>query len=441
MDLDRLHKARVVRIDQEYNQHGEFRPDDLFTSRRVFETLHAEKLLVEGFDHEHLFAVLPFSPIVILQICPACIKPDKFETFVKFARAGLIIPALTAPYGAYPDAVVEELRSCDHVSWYEYAFFRRVSTLSNAKLRHCEHCAGEKQKAIKEGISRIRGAVEYREMVDRIFRASSPPISHDWKLFEQAQAAVATGKFGELRQLWHLAWTIRTVRSAKALKASLILETEAIEALPRSVAEEAREVLNLAARLKTEMAEGLGLVIPVDLPVDAFIELTKDLQEQIKTLVDEEIDRARYVDPLVFTKNALSRIPEINREADRLQKSKRYKAIEVGAALIRDHKAAAASVLIAGTLGLAGNLLGCVGALGVGVGGKMTVKELRKRGVISSEDVRRPEVEEFVQMVKKDLQPGLDWLISKYASVERPAVRVLSLRRHIKERTASQRAS
>ena len=44
--------------------------------------------------------------------------------------------------------------------------------------------------------------------------------------------------------------------------------------------------------------------------------------------------------------------------------------------------------------------------------------------------------QKLVRKLQLELQPGVDALIAKYASVSRPAVRVLSIQKHIREHSA-----
>ncbi len=102
----------------------------------------------------------------------------------------------------------------------------------------------------------------------------------------------------------------------------------------------------------------------------------------------------------------------------------------------KEHKALTAAALAVTVLGVGGNLLGCAGILATSSAAGVA----KRRGWIgqgtkwldSNDAVRR-----LGQMVQRDLQPGLDKLVAQYAGAELTAIRVMSLRRVIADRSSS----
>lgn len=452
MDLDTIHEARVDALGKKLREHGEYRHEDLFLHQRVVETIGKEKVLIDSFKPKRLLPILPFSPVVYVQTCPACISARSFPTFSRLIDAGLVIPILTAPYRDYPSAVVSQLAKRDHISCYEFDFYRTTSILSgDSSDAICTCCTLSRLENIQDLARGKRHAAAYRDGIESIFSLTSPALERDTELFNLAEEAVRCRDLASLQQLENLAWSLRFARTAQSFDAAVTIRSRSIEMIPPALIDQKGVTQQTVSDLRAQMAEGLGLTIPLNMPIDAYIELVKDLQDQIRSVIAPEIDTSRHADVTIFSAKICSRITDINRHVDRWKRSKSYDLYEVGMGFVRNKgKDVAASILTAGTLGVAATLLGC-GPIGAGItaaiGGTKTARTVLKaaRSRISPADAqtdvtRLPKVAELTRKVQLSLQPMLDGLIARYAGVERPAVRVLSIQRYIEQSTAASAA-
>jgi hypothetical protein len=438
MDLDKIHEERIGFLSRKVKETGELDLGELYTSTKVIEQIYTDKVFIESFDLDRLLAILPFTPAVYVYTCPLCITKKKFKPFSRLIDSGLIVPVMAAPYSEYDTNFVDNVVKYDHISFHEFQYSRYVSALSSKGQVLCGHCMGEMRSELANRVKRRQHAARYRTLIDSVFRWTHPAVDSDSILFELLQEAIAGKDIDMATQLSSLAGTLHTIRSAEAINASIIIDDQDIDLIPEEFATNIDNAKDISTTLKMKLADGLGLKIPADMPIDQYIELVKDLQTQVSDVLNTELMNANNSDVTIFSKNIFSRIAEINREVERLKRSKRYVLLEVTSALVRKNKAVTASVLLAGTLGIATGLWGCGGAAAAGISTKLGAKAIKKAGLIKNNVPilsEVPAVSKLAKLVQTDLQPRLDTLVSRYAGVERAAVRVLSLRKHIEDRT------
>jgi hypothetical protein len=89
----------------------------------------------------------------------------------------------------------------------------------------------------------------------------------------------------------------------------------------------------------------------------------------------------------------------------------------------RDNKLLAAATMLAGSLGMAGSLAGCLTAGGAAVGASIA----KSKGWLKTNEGS----ERFRRMVSRDLQPAVDLFLKTYLGTTAPAINVLSLRKRI----------
>jgi hypothetical protein len=432
MNPDRAQLERMKKVASRFEEGESLSVAEIFSSRRVIETIDREKLFLESFKLEQILAVLPFSPNLYVGVCPRCIDGTNFHEFSALAKAGLILPILKGRYEDYDPQVVEVICRYDHMCSYEYRFYRSMAVSARSQRALCEHCVGERRNELVKLVKGRRGAPEIRDRIDQIFSCLHPYVHPDYTLLESLEEALRARNELALTQLSLLAGRIQSLRSAQAFDSSLLLDASDLESLPAGVAADVDNSKSLALDLKRQMSEGLGLVVPVNLPIETFIGLVRDLQPQIVALLNEEVCAAKGPGAN-GPEGTMLKIADINREIERVQTLKRYAAVEVAVAIFKRHQSLAASALIAAALGL-GNW-GCASAVAIGAATDFVKKRLSLRGEGQWLEKSEP-VQRLAQMIMRDLQPGLDKLVAKYAGAGFPAIRVMSLRRSIARRAS-----
>ena len=127
VNIDKIQLECVTQLASDLENHGDVDLSKLFNCGRVIETIDQDKIFVSSFDIDTLLSIIPFSPIVYVQICPRCVNSTDLNVFAKLAKFGLIVPILIAPYRMYEDCVVEQVIKYDHISVYEFDLYRRIS--------------------------------------------------------------------------------------------------------------------------------------------------------------------------------------------------------------------------------------------------------------------------------------------------------------------------
>ncbi|MDT7814813.1 MAG: hypothetical protein QOJ42_4729 [Acidobacteriaceae bacterium] len=79
--------------------------------------------------------------------------------------------------------------------------------------------------------------------------------------------------------------------------------------------------------------------------------------------------------------------------------------------------------MLAGSLGLAGSLAGCVTAGGAAIAASVAKKKGWMKSAEATDRLRR--------VVNRDLQPAVDLFLKAYLGAKAPAINVLSLRKRI----------
>ena len=422
-ELDKLHKKRVDSLAARWEDGNEIEIDDIFISERVLESLDSNKALIEGFKIEEILALAPFSANLYVSVCPYCITPENIEAFCKLTRAGIIVPILIARYEDYPEPVINSLIGLDHISHYEYSFYRYLVLYTSSAGGLCHHCVDDFDNEIRSIVKGKRGAPVYRAHLDQVLSNIHPFLSPDFELLEDIKGAFKSLDREFVSQLSDLSFTIRGMRTSQAFEASLIINESEFSNLPEGIAEEADLARSTSLRLARLVSEGLGLKIPVDIPTDNYIELINDFRPKITKIVETSIVDAITDEDGLSVQALLSSINEINREIERIKGLKRHMLLEAIVGFTSNNRAFSVSTLIAGAMGLGGSLAGCAGTLAAGIG----TDTLRKAGKLrGSKSINR-----LGSKIHRDLMPGMDKLIAKYVGSKDVPMHVLSIRKQI----------
>jgi hypothetical protein len=422
-DLDKLHEERLEGLRVRINETGEFDPADVFLSEKIVETLPEEKAFLPSYNLPKILAALPFSPVAYVTVCPLCIKEGQIANFSRLLESGRVIPVLSGLYTRYPENVREVVTRFPHISSHEYWFYRYCQIASFSSGGVCPHCVDKTLKEIGDKVSRRKNAAAYVEECDEIRSNLMPMINPDSELLDAAAKACESRRLGQVRHLRRMSETIHQIRTAQAFYAPVSLDEADLSALPKGVSESLDKTLDITVELKKTVAEGLGLCVPLDLPLEAYLEIVSDYQPQISGVVQQALATATQEASIdVVAKN----IQDINAEVLRIKNLKRYTFFEASIGFYRNHPALVNATLLAGAMGLTTGLAGCA----TGIAAASATKLAKRKGWLKGNKA----AQRLGRMIARDLQPHLDRVLASYVGGALPAVNVLSLRKKIESR-------
>jgi hypothetical protein len=182
--------------------------------------------------------------------------------------------------------------------------------------------------------------------------------------------------------------------------------------------------LEISNDLKRNIASGLGLMIPTNMPLELYLDIAEDVRPRITSVVSDivkDTDEGR----MEAMSKIQTHIMSINNEVSRLHSNRRYMLLQAARDIYGRNTALINSALISGALGLAGGMVGCAGGIAVSTLGTIAAK---KKWVQGGEPTRR-----FARKIGMDFQPLIDRVISLYADSPLSAVAVSSTRRTIEK--------
>ncbi|HEX8166280.1 MAG TPA: hypothetical protein VF601_10905 [Beijerinckiaceae bacterium] len=422
-DLDKLHDERINVLEARVNETGEFDIEEIFVSERVIETLPEEKFLLPSYSLPRILSVMPFCPVTYVAVCPMCLEEKDLANFTRLLESQRVVPVLTAKYKRYPDLVRETVTRFQHISLYEYWFFRTCRILTFAEHGICPHCVDKRLQDIAVKVNGRKNAPLYMEECEEIRSNLSPLINPDSELLDAAAKACSSRRLGQVRHLRQMSETIHKIRTAQAFNAPLSLDEDDLSELPQGLSESMDKTVDLSLGLKKLVAEGLGLCVPLDLPVEAYLEIVEDYQPQISRIVQQTLAGGAHEASIdVVSKN----IQQINAEILRIKGLKKYVLLEASIGFYRNHRALVNTTLLAGAMGLTGGLTACAGAIVAASAGKIA----KRKGWLKNNKA----AQRFGQMIVRDLQPHMDRVLASYVGGTLPAVNVLSIRRTFENR-------
>ncbi|MBR0778217.1 hypothetical protein JQ625_25580 [Bradyrhizobium diazoefficiens] len=426
MDLDAVQAERVNAVMKSWGEDDHLLdPAKLFLCERVVQTIEGNKVLLDSYNLDRILATIPFANTTYVTLCPACVKRIDISSFRKIVASGLVIPILIADYRHYPDRIVEFLLPANHVSSHEYHAYRFARIRETANRGLCAHCADERVDQIIASVKGKKGAKEFRETVAQLRNNIFPFVYPDYTLLDQAATACSNRDMAELDRLDRLGWSIYNIRSSQALNAPVTIDLQSLSAIPSGIATEADDALRSLSELQNMASHGLGLRLPQNVPLDRYLELVKDFQPTIAAAM-EYSGASDGIRPVDLSK----RIGNLNSEIERIRGLKRYVMLEASVTFVRQNKNLVFTSILAGTLGLAGGLLGCAGGVAAGA----ALKVAKQKGIKLPEN--KP-ADELRKMIVRDVRPYLSKLIAAYVGSNPTAVNVLSLRKNVEEAKAA----
>jgi hypothetical protein len=336
-DLDKAHQERYHWLLEREMCDGCVEEGRTFSNPHVAALYRADKLLLTRFNRAEILTLLPFTPTLFVEICPQCITGSNFETMNALCKAGLMIPILTAPYQMFPAPVVESVAGADHVSFWEFRFHRTEFLLRADEQKRCRCGVMDIEKRILARAPRrnIRSRKWNRLDADILFENLRPYVAPDDELLALVNQHMRAKRMAALHHLTHVSFAVREVRTAQAFNAGLVANGLELQSLPSYIMAEADETRRLAFSLKTLASEGLGLRLPDCIPVRPYIDLIRDLRGHLPTVAEGVLKLASTPEGLVDAPAVCRILAELNREIERVQRSKRYLVWEAAVGLMR----------------------------------------------------------------------------------------------------------
>jgi len=417
--LDKMHGERVGAAVKAINSGSDDAFEKLLLSERVAKDLDSQNVLLHSFNEDAIRAYLPYSERIYVLTCPACVTPENIQSYRTLLTSSSIVPVLGSSYNFYPDEFVDLTYSHDHVGAQEYYALRSLFSGAGGYPRVCGHCVEERAKVIRALVEKS----DNRRIVPKNVRALlgnlHPYVEPDFALIDQLEEAIRLNQTEVARAIIDMTWTLSKMRSATAFNAPLIVPGEAFSGLPEDYSSDIDTVRSRAAESHKRISDGLGIRIPDGLPLEAYIELAQDFRPRIAAIIDEVVASSEDQS----WQHSLDRqIMNLNAEAARLSKSKRYIALAAVVEFYRNNQIKLNAALVAGALSLSGGALACIGGAATAVAGVA-----KNKGLVST----GPAINRATRTLKNSVQPSLDKLIGRYVGASPLAVSVVTLKKDL----------
>lgn len=436
-DLDRLHRDRVRSFVKGIGG-PDFDPGNLFLSEKVCDALETDKVIISGLNLPYLLAILPFSPQVFLMTCEDCFSTEEeVEAYLELLDEDLFVPVLVRAYDEYPTRVIEAVQKKAHVSLYEFNTWYNLMLPALTDGGLCRHCVGKHKKQILSHLKGVRGITDVRENIKNVFGLLVPYVHPDYTLLDAVEEAVASIDRETLSQLEGMAHFIRRLRLAQVWNASIPLGASAIAGLPRDLQKITGDTPFIASALRQQVADGLGLQIPMDVPIKRYAELVREYRPRIlrvmgKVIPGEEITQNSFAE-------VAREVARINDEISRIKNLRRYVMIEAAFEVFDKHKPLVAAGFAMGALGLpAGGIPGCLAGAGVGAASVKIGRAIRKRLTKTTDSEPYEKLQRAGKVIHRDIQPVVETVMSIYLNSDVPTIGVMSLREEIAAGTKEQ---
>ncbi len=418
IDFDSLQRDRVQRFVNDNIGSGNY--EGLFSSERVTTTLHQQKMVLNGFKPEKIKAILPFTPVVYAPICSKCVKPSDFAAFKTLVEAHLIVPVLIGRYDYFEENMKSFILAHDHISSMELSGYLYLNASTRGLRPQCPHCLYNQIDGVCADKKGEPESKKYETSLRQFIGSLDPFPQSDRKLIELAITYFEKRELKKLNQLTKMGHLIEQIRRDEALNSPVLMEDTDLLNLPENVSETIDEAHAKTASLRKIAADGLGISIPTDMPLEPYIELVKDYQPRISATIESVLKAGGKEASVLDVSN---NIVAINSEIERIKGTRRYAVLEASVGFYRNNKLLAAATMLAGSLGLAGSLVGCIAAGGAVVGAGVA----KKKGWMKSSEERG----RLRKIIDRDLQPAVDLFLKAYLGSKSPAINVLSLRKRI----------
>lgn len=422
-NIDQVQRERVDRFWNGLKDGQSWRADDLFLSERVVKTLADNKVLLAHFDAPGILSLLPFTPTIYVEVCRNCLTEKTASVFSSLVRTGSIIPILLGPYEEFPASLMTVIQSHDHMSCYEYAFYRQQMLFSIAEGGVCRHCLKREVDSFSKMVKRRKNANLYNRYLRNLVANLAPYVDFDFELVHLLHDAAKKNNTEGARQLANLGFAMHEIRSSQAFNAECVVNADLLSQIPKDISVGDGDSPDFSANVKQQLAAGLGLKLPVGNSVEEYIEIARAFQPRISSAINGAITASSDATKKLSLDEIVKRQMEINSEVERIAGLKRYLMLESAIDFFANNKALTATALIAGAMGLATGIVGCASGL---IGGAASKFAKTKGWIKESESGKK-----LIRAVKNDVQPYVDLLLAKYTKSYVPAVSILTLRRDL----------
>ncbi len=420
MDIDKIQEKRVDKLWKSWQDNGNLEISDVFLSDQILDLVVEQKIVFESFNVDQILSVIPFTNTVFVLICPACVDSDNFEVFGGLVRGGLIVPVLQAPYRYYPQEVVQTVSTKPHMSIYEFEIFRTAILHSRSEAVVCSHCVKEREVQLDRLIRGKRNAPQFRDHLEMVVRNIRPFVNPDFEILDELEESFNSRSLDRSQQIVDTSFGIQTIRNAQALNAPLLLTDEKLDQFNRYELEELEELRRVGLELRELISHGLGLKVPTTMPIGDYVELVRDIRPHMLSITQKMLESGQSSKTEISLRDVFNGIEAVNREVERILRSKRYLFMEAAVSVVSNNKELLSSALVAAALGLGGSLLGCAGSAVGGVGAHV----LRKKGKLQgSVAIRR-----LAQAIHRDLQPTLRKVVAAYVGATEIPLQVIAVR-------------
>lgn len=428
-DLDQAQEDRINPIAERYYAGDKSALTSIFLSERVAKSIAGEKTLTSSFNLNKVLGILPFTPVVYSITCPLCITRENFASFKSLVSAGLVVPILLGRYSNYPDEVQSFVATHDHIYSEELDYFRgwSLGPMSDADTHASGHDIIARMETV---VGDRRNQDKYLEVIGTFHENFFPYTNEDMLILELALEFCNKRRLSQLKRVGRLGSAINEFRTARALNAATLIDETELRNLPTDGGIYTDAARAASEDIKKLAAKGLGILVPTELPIEAYIEIVKDYQPRITATVNSVTPQQNVKDRAI---HLYKNVTDINAEIDRLMRSRRFVALEACLNVYRNNALLLGGAAVAAAMGLAGSVLGCASAAAFAAG----LKFAKRKGLIKED----ASVQRMGRMIARDLQPYTDALMATYLGATGPAINVLSLRRRILNASTKQKSN
>lgn len=426
-NLDAEEEERLVGVRRRVFEEGQaIKATDVFRHKRVFEALNENRTIIPSYDLTRALSALPFHDSVILVICPACADEAHLPELLPLLDTGFIIPALRGPYHSYSRGFTTAIIGYPHLSDPEFSFWRTSQIRDNAERVHCHRCFDDHCRETL-GILGDPGEGSFEHsLVETTYGALAPPVGSDLELAQAVREAAVNRDTHRLEQLRELAEMIRSIRTASAFGATQQVPLELLEySITHSDEYNLPPLPPQVDDVRRMAQEGLGLIIPKDMPPGKLVSVILENRSEIRKVVNGLLIDSAQPSGQVSRASLIAGIADLNEEIRKAHGSKRFEYYQAAVGFMRGNKALLASALLAGALGVAGSMLGC----GLSLVGGSLLTGLDRSGKIDL-DLAEGGVQ---RLIHQSLEPSVRKLLSRYLDMSLDSVNLWRIREELSD--------
>lgn len=266
-------------------------------------------------------------------------------------------------------------------------------------------------------------------MVDRLLENLHPYIDPDMELITAFKAALEAEDPKLTFNILDLSNALNDLRTMQAYDARFSVPREIIPAMLEQTRKSS--VVNVETEfdaVNEALLNDLGLSLPQKVAVPQFLKIVQPYRNELSGIIESLISDSTDNGQLSLTKLA-AQLADLNQQLLELSQNKKLLTYRATTAFIKTNRTLLATGLLAGTMGLTGNLLGCGATVLSGVG-----IELAKRRT----KLKMPgEVRKLGEEVAHSIRPTIHRLLANYLDLDIRAVQLWGIKERIHTRSES----